>query len=577
MGRKNGRTNPISSPKLRLGGGHEKMAERTQSSARLAPLIGALAVMLALCPASMTARAEDPELKPALVVRSIHPDRQAAAVIDLFQGSRAANPAEAMAAWRRATGRHDAIGKPLQAVAALFNPLMVPELRPLHGAEFGLISTGGAPGFRWGLIVPNDDDLVTALITSLRLSGGADEPTILDPPVAVERLGEPGAAMAARLPGALVFASAPDVLAAEVERLRAGEINPNAPSPLFGPDDSGFAIALYPDRVAGNDRMAPGLSRFATLARGLGLTAAHGRLGVDGDRLSLALVSQFKREGEGGDSVEASPAVDPSWLAWFPERQTAATAAVALGRGAAFWDGLFQVADAIDRADPARADLAPLRTRLNFLGMARGVRLEADLWPRLQGASFGVLIDDGASPELAGAVVALHAVDAESARRILDRVVSPLASLAGAGAAGPVDDGADAPRALGRVSGRPLEALAKDATVLIGWGEGALDRALKSAESPDESLAAFLKNESDELDDRPINRFGAVWPDRTVMMFEALEPNSPLAAAMTGAAPVVWRGGWDGAEAWDALQWSQLPGVVARFLERIPQKPFDAP
>lgn len=500
-------------------------------------------------------------------------------MINLFKGSGAASPAEAMAAWRRATGEHEAVGKPLQAVAAIFNPAMVREWRALDGARLDLAVEGARPGPLWGFVAPRDDGAIASVITALRLSGGADEPPILDPPIAVERLGETNGALAARLSGAAVFANHRDMLAAEIQRLRAGPADP-APPALFKPDDSGFAITMRPDRVVVDPRVAPGLDRLAATARGFGLVAAHGKLGLDGDRLRLVVVSQFEPQGEGVAPGESAPALDPSWLAWFPERQTAAAAAIALGTGAEFWDGLFQVADAIDRAERTRADLAPLRTRLNFLGLARGVRLEADLWPLLRGASVGALIDEAAPAELRGAVVALHAANPESARRILDRVVSPLASLAGGVAPkvqGEAAGAAEAPRPLGRISGRPLEAIVKDSTVLVGWGDGALTRSLQSAEKPDESLAALLKKKERGDDGRALHRFGVVWPDRAALALGAVGPHSPLAAALTGAAPVVWRGGWSGAEACDAAEWPELRGVVARFLEQIPQAPFETP
>ena len=556
----------------------EKMTERTQFPAAAGfegvAFIAAAACLIWLA-GGRPALAEEPKLEPAVVVRAIQPERQAAAVIDLFAGSRAANPAAALAAWRRATGNHDAIGKPLQAVAALFNPEMVSEWRAFDGARFDLAVEGARPGPLWALIAPKDDGALAALITSLRLSGGADEPPILDPPIAVERLGGPGAALAARLSSATVFASHRDMLAAEIQRFRAGMADPPA-TDLFKPDDSGFAITLRPDRIAVDERVAPGLARVATTARGLGLVVTDGWFGLEADRLELELVSRFQSEGEGGADVKAPSELDPAWLAWFPERESAAAVAVVLGPGAEFWDGLFQVADAIDRAAPARAELAPLRSRLTFLALARGVRLEADLWPLLRGASAGLLVEDGLMGRPRGIVVALHAADPQGARRILDRVVAP---LAGAGRPKPVAEAAPgseaSPLVLGRVSGRPLEAVARGATVLVAWGEGALSRALQSAETPEKSVAALLDKETG--DDRPVNRFGVIQAGRAALALGAWGPNSPFAAALVSASPVVWRGGWRDGLAWDSARWPNLRGLVARFLERIPQEPFEAP
>ena len=49
------------------------------------------------------------------------------------------------------------------------------------------------------------------------------------------------------------------------------------------------------------------------------------------------------------------------------------------------WDWAFAVVDRVERVDPARAGLAPLRSRLNLILAATGVKLEADLHPHLAG------------------------------------------------------------------------------------------------------------------------------------------------------------------------------------------------
>src|SRR5690606_38702802 len=61
-----------------------------------------LAVLLAATAAS--ACANDADAGAVLTIEIIRPDRQLDAVLGLFRGSRAANPAAAMASWRRATG-----------------------------------------------------------------------------------------------------------------------------------------------------------------------------------------------------------------------------------------------------------------------------------------------------------------------------------------------------------------------------------------------------------------------------------------------------------------------------------------
>ena len=83
-------------------------------------------------------RGGPPDEDEPLIVRVVHPDRQAAAVLRLFEGSRAASPAAALATWKQATRNPGQLGKPLEAVIAMCNPDMVAEWRVLDGAELHL-------------------------------------------------------------------------------------------------------------------------------------------------------------------------------------------------------------------------------------------------------------------------------------------------------------------------------------------------------------------------------------------------------------------------------------------------------
>ena len=142
-----------------------------------------------------------------IVVRLIHPDRQAAAVLRLFEGCAAPHPAAALAAWKRSTRDPDQLGKPLEAVISFFNPEMVREWSVFHEARFQLGFDPETGSGRWRLTVPGDDGTIAALITALRLSGGGNEEPVGNGTIAVNRLGGPGAAVAARSAGGVVLAS----------------------------------------------------------------------------------------------------------------------------------------------------------------------------------------------------------------------------------------------------------------------------------------------------------------------------------------------------------------------------------
>src|SRR5271165_2403737 len=97
------------------------------------------------------------EASAGITVSFVHPERQAAAVLRLFEGSRAAHPAAALVAWKHATRNPHQLGKRLEAVISFFNPEMVREWAVLHEArlELDLGATTAAPRFR--LLVPRDD------------------------------------------------------------------------------------------------------------------------------------------------------------------------------------------------------------------------------------------------------------------------------------------------------------------------------------------------------------------------------------------------------------------------------------
>ena len=186
---------------------------------------------------------------------------------------------------------------------------------------------------------------------------------------------------------------------------------------------------------------------------------------------------------------------------------------VATGQGAAYWDEAFAVADRVDRADPVRADLAPLRTRLNLLATAVGTKLEVDLWPHLRGFTVGLLAD-AATPSRPTALLALHMDQDASARQVLEKVLPRLVVLwGGTRVSGKIEQAtpahasakasSTATRSLGRVSGRPLEATVRGKTVLIGWGQGVLGAGLEASAQAENSAARWFKAISGSTDENP--------------------------------------------------------------------------
>ena len=154
----------------------------------------------------------------ALSVRLVRPDEQGERLIGLCRGSRAANPAAALAAWKQATGGRGTLGKPLEAAVAMLNPAMIREFRGLDGAEFLLGRDPDAGGARWRAAVPRDDGSFAALATALALTDGGVEVPL--GAAQVFRVGPPGSALASVREGRLALGSTREELRLVVDRPR---------------------------------------------------------------------------------------------------------------------------------------------------------------------------------------------------------------------------------------------------------------------------------------------------------------------------------------------------------------------
>jgi hypothetical protein len=483
------------------------------------------AVLAPFLLAPAAASGADPDPVPAVLVQVIRPERQLAQLLALFEGARAPHPAAALASWRRATGDHEPLDKATQAGLALLNPDMVDEVRRLDGATMALGIT--ADWWWWRATIPRDDGTFAALATALALTDGLALPRLEG--CTVDRLGPPGSPLLARrADGALALALDRDALAVALHTLQAP---PPAPRAL----PSGWHLTFDPTAVP------PGAPLPARrVAAGL---QAGGCLGIDasaalvGDTLAVDVRSTFAAAAPG------AAAVDPSWLDWIPAPtgpdgpRVVAAAVLALEPDRASWDRVFAVADRVEKADPARARVAPIRARVGLAALAVGLRPERDLFPHLR----GITALAATAPD--GWLVALHAADEPAAERLAARVAGPLATRLGA----------IAPARQGR-------------TVLLASAAPLLAAALESAAGRAPSEAPALRASWGGRTALPA-RCAAAWPGRAGRL-------GPLAAAgLDGAPPITWTGGADGAATWDALRWPGLKDTVRRALERLPQTP----
>ncbi|MDR3634090.1 MAG: hypothetical protein P4L84_09810 [Isosphaeraceae bacterium] len=483
-----------------------------------------------------SAAAWSAEPPAVLTARLLRPDEQCARILDLFRGARSPHPAAALAAWRRATGRN--LNKGTEALVAVFNPAMIPELKTMDGATLVLRLDPADGHVRWSATVPRDDGTFAALATALALTDGAADTPVGAVPV--DRLGPLGAPLMARQGERLILAGGRDDLQAAL-KLPPWNGTPN-PTP-------GLFLRLEPGGLGTAGPVA--LRRTAEALRALGCRDALARAVVEDDAFAVEVTARV-------DDPADTAAIDPRWLDWAPADSALAAIACTVDSRPEAWDRAFALADRVERADPARAGVAPLRTRLNLLAVAAKVRPEVDLWPLIRGVTVCALADQG---EITGALVALHTADDAAAARLAETTLPRL--LASRTQPDENAKPASAGRSLGRISGRPVGVAQRGATVVLGWGETALARGLDTYDHPERSAGRLV---SAAWGGPAPPRAGILWPGRVRGL-------SGTTLALADVPPVLWWGRNEGRQTRDAIRWAGLRGLVRRFLDRLPLDP----
>jgi hypothetical protein len=564
-------------------------------------LIWAGSWLLAAC----SARADAPGDHDALLVRVIHPDRQADRLLKLFEGSRAPHPAAALAAWKRATRDPAQLGKTLEAVIALANPEMVTEWRIFHQAELRLNQGADDATPCWNFVAPRDDGTAASMITAFWLSDLEDLPLIDQhgQEYVVARLSKTSSAVMSHVGTKLVLAGSRDEFGRAVRRLVGGLPSIESPviatagesdrdlamSRLASKIDSGLVFDLRPQRIATPLAGSLELRRAVELLHSLGCRQMIGTFGLDGDWIALDVTTHLEA-ADRPSRAETEASVESGWLELIPARNLIGVVSLALDSSPRFWDHLFAVADRLERVDPRQRDVAPLRTRFNLLAATAGVRPEADLWPRLRGVTAAAVADPQAPRRLSGAILALHADTAASARRLADEFIPRLGALAtGKRTTDPPPDAAQlsqraadggapeaaavAPRRLGKVGGRSLAVCRRDRDVLIAWGDEGLVEFLKGSCTPGASAASVCACWAREKKPAP-RRVGALWPARLVPMLSGAAGATLAARVLADDPPLVWWGWTETTRAHDVVSWTHLGRRVQRFLSELP---MDAP
>ena len=488
-------------------------------------IIGLVATLLVISECS--AAAEGPEGQAeALVARLIRPDRQAVEILHLFEGARWSHPAAALSAWRSRSPQSTP-GKAIEALIASFNPEMVREWRCMDRAELriGVAPSTGEIG--WAVLVPHDDGTLAAGVTAIRLTNPEDLPIRSgDRSIPVARIGRAGVPMACQVGGSVVVAGSREWLQRGVAIVR----ERGGPSSALGESiDSGFVFRIEPARLPSAKSGSLDLRRVVEAIRAMGCGPIDGRAFIKDGAFVLDVSARF----EGRASIERG--VEPAWLESVPTAGAMAAFSIALDPDASGWDRAFALADRVERVDPARAALAPLRTRLNLLALASGVRWESELRPHLLGISGCILGVPDRPGKVSGILIVLHLDDAATANSVARRASLRLSSLA-------------------------IET--HDREIRVGWGQTSR-RWVGERPAAGESLSALMKT-PDLGGALPMpRRIVAAWPGRI------LRPTGAIARAgqtLADDPPIIWSG-WDlFGRTHDVARWNGLGDRVRRFL-----------
>ena len=479
---------------------------------------------------------------PLLSVRLVRPEKMGASVIDLFRGSRADHPAAALAAWRHVS-RNPGLGKRREALISVFNPAMVREMKVLDGAEFRLVPRPDT-ATSWQVVFPRDDGTLKAAASAIALTDGTTE-TDIDGHT-VFRLGPADSAFALEKESQLLLAS-------DMEMLRASF--PEEPTPTTLKDFEGCLVRLDPKGLRGLKTL--NALRVAEALETLGCTEGTGQLTLIGQAIDFRLTTRLK------DPLMSRPALDPDWMSMIPKDGVVAAVAVAVDTSPSSLEFLFSLFDRVEKVNAAYAGVAPLRSRLNLLAATVKVFPDQDLWPVLRGLTAVAL----ANPvgEVSGGLLALHARDEAGARILFDRVL-PRIAKAYFGEEKLVP-GPDDIRPYGVIGGQPMTSKLRGKSILLAWGNNSLANGLEAWDHPDHSAGQALV---ESWGSKPPQRCGAFWPGR---LREIVSPGSALAKSFQEAPPMTWVGFFEGDTLRDQIRWTELSGVVKRWLEALPLDP----
>ena len=512
--------------------------ERIFTHRRRVASLAAAALLLALVPTAQCLAANDPPTE-AVALELCRPGDQLARVLDLFSKTKVPHPAAALAAWKRAKPAVHSLGKGTEAIIALLNPEMVAELTGLDAAR-GVIVLGGDPGpVRWRVTLPRDDGAFEAFISALTLTEGRSAEPLHGVPV--RELGKQGSALAAADGRGIAFASDRAELDTAINLLK---IAAPVSSRL-----SGLHFRVVPEGLSLTTSL--NLQRLRAGLMALGSEEIVGRFHLEADSIDADWVSTLKP-----NPALNRARIELTWLDGLPAENALAAFASPVETDPKSLEQLFAIADRIEKADPSRREVAPLRIRLNLLAATRGVRPETEIWPKLRGLSAVVSAQAPGVP--LRVVVGLHARDVDAAKALASITLPKLlGNKAGGGA--------------GDIGGQTIGFEQRDATVWIGYGEGALRLSIEADSQTKPSVGGILRKATPAA---PPSHFAAIWPGK---LPDIVSREDALADALAGSPPIIWTADSDGIPLRGRIVWGNLRDTLKRWLDAVPMATLSEP
>jgi hypothetical protein len=319
----------------------------------------------------------------------------------------------------------------------------------------------------------------------------------------------------------------------------------DGPAPAVKSDASRIVAVLEPAPPRAEDPLT-----YKRVLKGLveaGCQRVELTSGIEGEEFRVSVLARYQ-----STPWISKAKIDPDWLLPTAANELAAAFCFAVDPSPQGWNSLFSWLEGVEKADPARAGLAPLRLRVALITGGTGFRPETELYPHLRGISAYAFVGEG--QPVGSGLVGLHFANADKARSFVETTLPRVSKQARQGEPRVAADGTRSWPELGSLG--PVSTRAVGSTVWLGWQPGSLDRLKPKSEG---AASAWLK---ETVSSRP-----------NCQRLLVARPNAAF-EFLPSASAILWLGTGEGAETRDEIRWTDLRGCVRATIDRFfPENP----